>query len=330
MTADKKPETLQEAIAYFADPERAFNYAVSLRWPNGKISCPRCGGKEHSFISTRHLWFCKGCEKQFTVKVGTIFEDSALGLDKWMTAVWMLANCKNGISSYELGRALGITQKSAWFMLQRIRLGLQGPKGGKLGGEGKQVEVDETFIGAKARNVHKNKRAEKLGVANKAMVLGVLERGGHVRARVTKDRTAPAVCDVVREHVLAKSPVFTDKLLSYKELDNEFEHKVVDHADRYVEGQVHTNGLENFWSLLKRCLGGTYVSVEPFHLFRYVDEEVFRYNHRKDGDRKITDAERFRTAMSQVAGKRLTYDQLTSKSESPHHETTGAGQAEAF
>jgi hypothetical protein len=205
---------------------------------------------------------------------------------------------------------------------------IAGTKGGKLGGEGKQIEVDETFIGAKARNVHKNKREEKLGMANKAMVLGVLERGGHIRAKVAKDRSAPAVCDVVREHVLEHSPVFTDKLLSYKELDDEFEHEVVDHATGYVEGQVHTNGLENFWSLLKRCLGGTYVSVGPFHLFRYVDEEVFRYNHRKDGDRKITDAERFRTAMSQVAGKRLTYDQLTSKSESPHHPETGAGTEE--
>jgi Transposase and inactivated derivatives len=147
----KSPETLQEAIVYFSDPERAFVYAVNLRWPDGKVTCPRCGNDKHSFIKTRRLWFCKGCEKQFTVKVGTIFEDSALGLDKWMSAVWMIVNAKNGISSWEIHRALGVTQKTAWFMLHRIRRAMSNNSFVKLGGPGSEVEADETFIGGKAR-----------------------------------------------------------------------------------------------------------------------------------------------------------------------------------
>ena len=161
-TFDKKPVTLMEAIAYFADAQRAFDYAIELRWPDGNVTCPRCGNDKHSFIKTRRIWFCKGCKKQFTVKVGTIFEDSALGLDKWMTAVWMIVNCKNGISSHELARALGITQKSAWFMLQRIRLALKNKSITKVGGHGNEVEVDETFIGGKARNMHKDVKARRI------------------------------------------------------------------------------------------------------------------------------------------------------------------------
>src|SRR5437667_911036 len=142
----KAPETLQQAIVYFSDPERAFEYAKMLRWPDGKITCPRCGSEKNSFSKTRRFWFCYGCQKQFTMKVGTIFEDSPLGMDKWMTAFWLLVNCKNGISSYELGRDLGIMQRSAWFMLHRLRLALQEGTFTKMSGE---VEVDETFIGGK-------------------------------------------------------------------------------------------------------------------------------------------------------------------------------------
>src|SRR5439155_24325485 len=139
----KFPKTLQQAIVYFADPDRALAFAIMLRWPDGKITCPRCGSDQHSFISTRRIWFCKGCKKQFTVKVGTIFEDSALGMDKWMIAVWLIVNAKNGISSYEIARALGITQKSAWFMMHRVRLAMHNKDFVKLGGPGSEVEVDE-------------------------------------------------------------------------------------------------------------------------------------------------------------------------------------------
>ena len=314
------PRTLQDAIRYFSDTDNALAYMVRLRWPDGVITCPKCGRTDVVFLKNQRKWQCKSIHdhRQFSAKVGTIFEDSPIPLDKWLTAVWMLSNCRNGVSSYEIARTLGVTQKTGWFMLHRIRLAMQSEAGGKLGGGEKQIEVDETFIGAKARNVHRHKRAEKLGTANKAMVVGVLERGGKIRARVAKDRKAPAVCDIVREHVTANSQVFTDKLLSYKELDDEFEHEVIDHAEGYVRGQVHTNGLENFWSLLKRGLGGTYVSVEPFHLFRYLDEQMFRYNNRRYDDVKrtpIPDRVRFDMALSKVLGKRLTYAELTAKTE---------------
>lgn len=321
-----KPKTLQEAVVYFSDPQRAFDYALNLRFPDGKVTCPRCGNAKHSFIKTRRIWFCYDCKKQFSLKVGTIFEDSPLGLDKWMTAFWLLANCKNGISSYELGRALGIHQNSAWFMLQRIRLVMQDDFfGSKLGGE---VEVDETFIGGKARNMHVSKRKRRItgtGTKDKTAVMGILERGGKVRTKVVPNRKKHALQSEVRNNVQAGAALYSDALLSYEGLASDYAHQVVDHATQYVDGRVHTNGLENFWSLLKRGISGTYVSVEPFHLFRYLDEQSFRYNTRKD----MNDSQRFELAMSQVFGKRLTYSELTGKDiDSLHHEATGTRETQ--
>jgi transposase-like protein len=309
------PTTLQDAIVYFGNPDKAFEAAIALRWPNG-VTCPRCESKEHSFISTRKIWFCKGCKKQFTIKVNSIFEDSPLGMDKWMFATWLVSNCKNGVSSCEIGRHLGITQKSAWFMDHRIRHAMHsGSFSNKLSG---QIEADETYIGGKARNMHADKRAEKItgtGGKDKVAVMGILERGpkttgSKVRVKVvdnTKKETRQAE---LRQHVLAGSAIFTDALKSYEGLD-EFQHEVIDHAVEYVRGEVHTNGLENFWSLFKRGLNGTYVSVEPYHLFRYLDEQMFRYNNRKG----LNDAERFINVMRSTSGKRLTWKQLTGKIE---------------
>ncbi len=185
------PNTLLEAVRYFADLNVATEFVAKMRWPDGPV-CPSCGGVEYSYLTTRRLWKCKACKKQYSVKVGTIFEDSALGLDKWLPAVWLIANSKNGISSHELGRALGTTQKSAWFMLHRIRLAMQSGSFDMLSGT---VEVDETFIGGKARNMHKADRRRKFGAAMKGMnpatgktpVLGMIERDGKVRARVVDD-----------------------------------------------------------------------------------------------------------------------------------------------
>ncbi len=256
------PETLQTAIVYFSDPDRCFQYALNLRWPNGVVSCPRCGSEEHSFISTRRMWFCKGCKKQFTLKVGTIFEDSPLGLDKWMCGFWMICNCKKGVSSCEMARALGITQKSAWFMLHRIRKAMHDDfAGGKLRGE---VEADETFIGGKARNMHISKRERRItgtGGKDKTAVMGLLERGGNVRTAVVPNRKRASLQAEVKKHVEAGAALYTDALPSYSGLAREYAHQVVDHAVEYVNGRVHTNGLENFWSLLKRGISGTYVSV---------------------------------------------------------------------
>jgi transposase-like protein len=293
-----------EAIQYFSDPLICVQFFAGLRWENGQAECPRCQSKRLSFLTTRLMWKCLDCKKQFSIKVGTIFEDSAIGLDKWLCAMFLIANCKNGVSSYEIARDLHITQKSAWFMLQRIRHAMHTGTFSKLSG---QVEADETYIGGKARNMHVAKRARVItgtGGKDKTAVMGILERGGKVRTKVIDNTKKKTLQAEIREHVLAGSALFTDALKSYEGM-TEFQHEVVDHAVEYVRGEVHTNGMENFWSLLKRSLGGTYVSVEPFHLFRYLDEQTFRFNARH-----TTDADRFVQLCSNVAGRRLTWDQL--------------------
>jgi transposase-like protein len=304
-----EPKSLQEAILYFADPANCREYLVARRWPDGVI-CPRCGSKNVLFLEKYNRWHCreKHNAPQFTLKTGTIMEDSPIGLDKWMTAMWQIVNCKNGISSYEIHRALGITQKTAWFLDHRIRLALMSGSFEKLTGE---VEADETFIGGKARNMHIGKRQRRItgtGGKDKTAVMGIMERGGKVRTMVIANRKKKALQAEVKKHVEAGSALYTDALLSYEGLAGDYAHQVIDHAVQYVDGRVHTNGLENFWSLLKRGISGTYVSVEPFHLFRYLDEQAYRYNNRK-----MTDAERFSIAVTGIIGKRLTYDELIGK-----------------
>jgi transposase-like protein len=316
----KKPVTLTQAISYFADADRAFDYAKWLRWPDGKVTCPRCGSDSNSFVKTRSLWFCNGCKKQFTVKVGTIFEDSPMGLDKWMTAIWMICNCKNGISSYELHRNLGITQKSAWFMLHRIREAMKNGSVVKFGGsDSGPVEVDETFVGGKIRNMHRSHVRSKYrglavgGQAQKAIVMGIRDRETRqVRARVIPNTNRETLQNEILDNVEKKSKVYTDQSQSYYKLaERDFIHDTINHLQEYVRGQVHTNGIENFWSLLKRGLKGTYVAVEPFHLDRYVSEQVFRFNNRATKDNPLTDEDRFALAMTQIVGRRLTYSELT-------------------
>jgi transposase-like protein len=254
------------------------------------------------------------------VKLGTIFEDSPIKLDKWLTALWMLVNCKNGVSSYEVAKAVGITQKSAWFVLHRLRFALQTGSITKLGGDGAPVQVDETFIGGKARFMHKAKRQRlsrdggMQGGHGKTVVVGLLERGGKVKTTVIPHRRDNMPEKIVREMVQPGAEVHTDEFSGYYNLKDGYVHKVVNHLEGYVKENVHTNGIENFWSLLKRGLGGTYIAVEPFHLFRYVDEQAFRYNHRKDADgNKLSDSQRFELALSQIAGKRLTFAEVTGK-----------------
>ncbi|MGA9528416.1 MAG: IS1595 family transposase [Terriglobales bacterium] len=336
----KTPRTLQEAIVYFSDLDRAFEYAVKLRWPDGKVICPRCSSESNYFIKTRKLWLCRSCNRQFTLKVNTIFEDSALGMDKWMTAFWMLVNCKNGVSSMEIHRAIGVTQKSAWFMLQRLRTALSNRTFGftrKMGGPGTELEADETFIGGKLKNMHRDRRARFArehghtgGTTGKAIVQGIFDRDARqVRAQVVPDIKRETLQNAVLGNVKYGSTVYTDDAIGYDLLHSRFVHDVVCHAETYVKGRVHTNSLENFWSLLKRGLKGTYVAVEPFHLTKYIDEQVFRFNNRATKDNPLNDADRFALAMSQVAGKRLTYAELTGKdADSLHHETTGAGEAQ--
>jgi len=299
---------LLAAVRHYSDPMTCIREVASVKWPNGEAVCPRCSGKRLSFLKTRLMWKCQFCKKQFSVKVGTIFEDSAIGLDKWLCAMWMLANCKNGVSSYEVARALEVTQKTAWFMLHRIRYAMHHGTINKMTGE---VEADETFIGGKARNMHLNKRAQKItgrgrSHNGKAIVFGLLEREtGKVRTAVVEGVRRHELHKHIRENVAPGSELFTDALPSYDHLP-EYAHQVIDHAEAYVDGVVHTNKIENFWSLLKRTIHGTYVSVEPFHLFRYLDEQSFRYN-----ERKATDKKRFQMVLRSVAGKRLMWDTLT-------------------
>jgi transposase-like protein len=289
---------------------------IAVRWPDGQVKCPRCGSEKVVYLANQRRWKCYSNhpKPQFSVKVGTVFEDSALGLDKWFSAMWLIANCKNGISSCEVARDLGVTQKSAWHMLQRIRLAMQaGTFEKKLSGH---VEVDETYIGGKARNMHKWKRELAIqgrGSVGKVAVMGLLERDGEVRAQVIGEADTDTLHKAVKRNVRRGSEVHTDGWKAYNGIDerSRYIHNVIDHGTKYVEGHIHTNGIENFWSLLKRGIKGTYISVEPFHLFRYIDEQAFRFNKRK-----LTDGQRFAIVAQQVIGKRLTFAEVTGKTES--------------
>lgn len=308
-----EPQTLIEAIRYFADEDVCHEFVKQMRWGDGPVICPTCGRDDVRDIPTRKMWECrsKHPRRQFSVKVGTIFEGSPVGLDKWLAAVWMIANAKNGVSSYEIARSIGVTQKTAWFMMHRIRLAMDSDSDGKFSGK---VEVDETFIGGLARFMHKGVRERKIkgtGGVGKVAVMGLLERHGpdrqsRIRTQIVKNRRKRTLANEVRNNVEPGSQVFTDALRSYDDLDRDFVHQVINHAEEYVRGQVHTNGVENYWSLLKRAIRGTYVSVEPFHLSRYLDEQAFRFN-----TRKATDFERFSTVLATATGRRLTYGTLT-------------------
>jgi transposase-like protein len=309
-------KTLQDAVVYFSDADNALDYMANKLWPNGVI-CPTCGRKDVVFLKNQRKWQCKSvhAKRQFSAKAGTVFEDSPIPLEKWLPVMWMLSNCRNGVSSCEIARTIGVTQKSAWFMLHRIRLAMQNGSLMKLGGIGGAVEVDETFIGGKARNMHKGAYLRKIKFArntgNKAIAFGILDRDAKtIRTAVIEDRKIETVIPLIKENINAGSAIFTDDMGSYRNIPPQFVHQIVDHAVEYVDGRVHTNGIENFWSLLKRGLHGTYVSVEPFHLFRYLDEQSFRYNNRKVGDEKVTDFERFNIALDGVVGKRITYKEL--------------------
>jgi transposase-like protein len=316
MATEFAPKSLQQAILFFANYENCHKAVVAMRWPDGVVCCPHCDSENVTYLENARRWKCyeKHSRPQFSLKVGTVFEDSAIGLEKWLPALWLLTNCKNGISSYELARALDVTQKTAWFMLSRLRLALQdNSTGGKLSGD---VEVDESYVGGRGRFMHASKR-KRLGMvrgrsmASKVAVMGLLDRHGkdgisQVRTEILQNVRKPHIQGHVRKHVGPDSNLHTDAMASYDGLHGEYVHHVIDHAESYVDGNVHTNGCENFWSLLKRAIKGTYVSVEPFHLFRYLDEQCFRFNNR-GGD----DAFRFALALKGIIGKRLTYIALT-------------------
>jgi ISXO2 transposase-like protein/transposase-like zinc ribbon protein len=322
-----EPKTLQQAISFFNDAKNAREYAVDMRWPDGVV-CPKCGSQDVLFLEKYERWHCraKHVSPQFTLKTGTIMEDSPIALGKWLMVMWMLVNCRNGISSYEVSRDIGITQKSAWFLLHRVRNAMRGATPKKIGGQGNEIEADEAFIGGKDSNKHERQRrqlrlerksADLQGsghLVSKTAVMGMLDREQRkVRAEVVPAITRLELQTAILNHLMPGSKLYTDQAKLYRHVPKEITHSFVNHMKQYVDGRVHTNGIENFWSLLKRSLNGSYVAVEPFHLSRYVDEQVFRYNHRKDGLRKLTETERFNAVLAQVVGRRLTYRELTGK-----------------
>ena len=317
-----EPKSLQEAILYFSSAINCREYLVARRWPDG-VTCPRCHSKNVLFLEKYNRWHCreKHDAPQFTLKTGTIFEDSPIGLDKWLTAMWMIVNSKNGISSWEIHRSLKVTQKTAWFMLHRVRVAMQDkPEVGKrhkLGGPDSEVEVDETFYGGKKQNMHADKKLryeQRGGAQGKTIVQGFLDRDlRQVRAKIVPDVKRETLQNEVLNEVKYGSRVYTDDAVAYNELRSRFVHEVVNKTESYVRGRVHVNGMENFWSLLKRGLNGTYVAVEPFHLERYIDEQVFRFNNRATKDNPLNDSDRFDLAVRQVVGRRLTYAELTGK-----------------
>lgn len=323
----ESPQTLLEAIQYFSNEQLCIDTVAEMRWPDG-IACPECWAKNPLYLKTQKRWKCRNCRIQFSVKRGSIFEDSPVSLGKWLPALWLLVNCKNGVSSYEVARDLGVTQRTAWFMLHRLRLVLKAQDlGTKFGSnDGGEVEIDESFVGGKLRNMHRS-RANKLNKVkqgtgsearvhyeNKTAVLGMLDRNSRqVRAKVVPNVKRETLQTEILSNVKFGSRVYTDQAVAYDALRRRYIHETVNHAETYVRGQVHTNGLENFWSLMKRNLSGTYVAVEPFHLDRYLDEQMFRFNNRATKDNPLNDSDRFLLALSQVANKRLTYAQLTGK-----------------
>ncbi len=321
----KEPKTLQDAIQYFGEYENCRSFMEAVRWMDGVIRCPQCGSEKVTYLQNARVYKCRAEHKKqkFSLKTGTVFEDSPISLEKWLPAVWMLVNDKNGISSYELHRAIGVTQKSAWFMLHRIRTAIASKSFEKIGGSGGPVEVDETFVGGRIANMHKSKRAKMAEIKgrslkgdhmNKAIVMGMLDRDlRKVRATVIPNVRRDTLQTQILREIKPGSTVFTDEWIGYNALKNEFVHDVVNHVKGYVEGNVHTNGIENFWSLLKRTLKGTYVAVEPYHLQKYVDEQIFRFDNRRTKQNPLNDSDRFTYAMSQIVGKRLTYSELTGK-----------------
>jgi transposase-like protein len=315
-TKKMAPKTLLEAVVHFANLDTCHAHLAAIKWPEG-VSCPACGGKDIGNIASRRMYQCRAkcCRKQFSVKVDTIFEDSPLPLNKWFVAVWSITNAKNGISSCELARAIGVTQKSAWHMLHRIRHAMKVGSFQKFSGE---IESDETAIGGLSKNMHASRRRVKIlgtGFSGKAIVHGVLERAGpksksqktvsQVRASVIPDMKLTTLAPILKDSIEPGATLYTDTLIAYRRMKSSFVHERIDHAVSYVEGRCHTNSMENFWSLFKRTVKGTYVSVDVPHLGRYVDEQVFRFNQR-DG----SDADRFASVMPRVVGKRLKYETL--------------------
>ena len=298
----------------FTDPDAARAHFEAIRWPDGPY-CPYCG----QFDSVKVLggrsmgrgWYhCKDCRRKFTALVGTIYERSHIPMTKWLLATHLLCASKKGISAHQLHRMLGLPYKTAWFMAHRIREGLRelNPSG-PLGGEGKTVEADETYIGGKEKNKHRKKRVRgNIGGKGKEIAFALVERGGRVRSQVVSEVAAKTLRPILVAQLDAKTFLMTDDAGQYRHMHKNFRHEVINHGiGEYVRGEAHTNTVEGYFSILKRGITGTYHHVSQQHLKRYLAEFDFRYNER--GALEVTDAERAAKAVAGVVGKRLTYEE---------------------
>jgi transposase-like protein len=301
-------KTLQDAFSFFSDKQNCIDYVVSWRWPDGRVTCPTCGSTDVKWLKSRSVFCCKTRHPkwQFSVKVGTIMEDSPIPLRDWLMIAWMLGSCRNGISSYEVARTIGVTQKSAWFMLHRLRKAMDSNTE-QLSGE---VEMDESYIGGRLKNQHVRKRKQGYQ-KDKTPVFGMVERGGRVVTKVVESTHSRVIQPLVEASVSKTALVISDNYPIYDQLTRMgYTHEVINHtADRFVRGNVHTNTIENFWNCLKRMLSGTYISVRPKHLQAYCQEQSFRFNCRKG----FTEEQRLRVVLDGFTGKRLTYAELIGK-----------------
>lgn len=299
-------KSLVHLLDHFKEESTCIEYLVQTRWNGGAVCCPHCGNEKVYTTNRGYKCADKDCYKKFTVTTGTIFENTKISLRFWFAAIYLGTAHKKGISSLQLSRDLNITQKTAWFLLHRVREMLNENAPDLLDGT---VEVDETFVGGKNKNRHNDKKKDKNdNLAGKTPVFGTLQRGGDVRTHVVPNVQGDTLKGIIKATVIAESIMVSDEAQAYKGLDVYYDHLSVNHSrGQYVNGLAHTNSIEGFWSLLKRGIVGIYHNVSPKHLHRYCNEFEYRYN-----TRKVKDGDRFELAIKNVSGKRLTYTNLIS------------------
>jgi transposase-like protein len=302
--------TISDIAIYFQEQKTCIEYLTQLRW-QGKPKCAFCGHEHVYQLKGKYVRFkCAKCRKHFSALKGSIFENSTVPLYKWFMAIFIMTTHRKGISSVQVSRDIGVTQKTAWFMMQRVRnaFKMQSFSYDKIGGHGKITEVDEAYLGGKPGNMHAAKRtAKRLMEEKKIAVAGAVERGGEVRLQVIERTSYKNIVPFLVRNIHLGTSLMTDDHIAYNNVSRKFEHQTIKHMlKEYVRGEVHTNTIENFWSLLKRGIYGTYHGISPYHAQNYLEEFAFRFN-----SRNITEAQRFDKMVS-LSNHRITYKTLIS------------------